>query len=293
MLSAIRWVIAEEVETWDMREWGLQVKNGRDGVFRLYDLRELSYKSPFSETNLRREIGNPVAKLTLGRNWSQPIRRRAFGARQVGPYKLPELANPPILPLLSGQHFVPMREKALPTVRPNLSAMTFTAPLACFDHHVWGHYLPVSAEQAAPFVDGENRRVICTLDGTHRMHAALMLREGVFFVLVNQQVRDQLGLGIGDPVEVSLEQDPSPYGLPMPDELLMVFQQEPEADRLFHALTPGKQRSLIYLVRKVKHTDSRIAKALAIATHLQEARGQLDFKALNQWIKHYNQRKGT
>jgi len=170
--------------------------------------------------------------------------------------------------------------------------MVFTSTLAHFNYTLWGYYLPVSAAQATPFIAGEDRRVICTLNDHYCLHAALMPREGDFFILVNKEIRDKLGLSVGDSVQVALAKDQSEYGMPMPEELLVMLQQDPEADRWFHALTPGKQRSLIYLVSKVKSIDSRIAKAFAIVTHLKEAKGKLDFKALNMWIKHYNQRKG-
>lgn len=121
--------------------------------------------------------------------------------------------------------------------------MVFTSTLAIFNHNVWGYYLPVSAAQADSFIACDDRRVICTLNDQHRMHAALMPREGDFFILVNKEIRDKLGLSLGDSVQVALEKDRSEYGMPMPEELLVMLQQDLEADRLFHDLTPGKQRS--------------------------------------------------
>jgi len=115
-----------------------------------------------------------------------------------------------------------------------------------------------------------------------------MPKDGAYFILINKQVRDQLGLALGDPVEIRLEADQSEYGMPMPDELQVTLAQDEMASRHFHALTPGKQRNLIYIVSRVKSTDSRIRKALAIAEHLNASRGKLDFKALNEVIKRYN-----
>ena len=167
--------------------------------------------------------------------------------------------------------------------------MTFTAELACFpDSPLWGYYLPVSGAQGAPFVEGDDRRVICTLEDSHRMHAALMPRGEGFFILINKQIRDKFGLSLGDPVKVHLEKDRSEYGMPMPEELMVTLAQDEGAHRYFHALTPGRQRTLIYVVAKVKNPDSRIRKALAIAEHLNTSRGKLDFKALNLVIKRYN-----
>ncbi|MBK8517794.1 MAG: hypothetical protein IPL55_16360 [Saprospiraceae bacterium] len=56
----------------------------------------------------------------------------------------------------------------------------------------------------------------------------------------------------------------------------------------FHALTPGKQRSLIYIVGKVKNTESKIRKSLAIADHLTSNKGKIDGKLLYEALKEYN-----
>jgi hypothetical protein len=70
-----------------------------------------------------------------------------------------------------------------------------------------------------------------------------------------------------------------------------VLAQDEEGARYFYALTKGKQRSLVYVVGKVKNVDSQIAKGLAIMHHLKEAQGKLDFKRLGEVIKEYNQLK--
>jgi uncharacterized protein YdeI (YjbR/CyaY-like superfamily) len=82
--------------------------------------------------------------------------------------------------------------------------------------------------------------------------------------------------------------DDSKYGMPMPDEFQEVLYQEPDASKYFHELTAGKQRSLLYIVGKVKNTESRIKKSLAIADHLVANKGKLDFKMLNEAFKEYN-----
>lgn len=67
-----------------------------------------------------------------------------------------------------------------------------------------------------------------------------------------------------------------------------MLDQDEQGNELFHALTKGKQRSLVYLVTKVKNSDSRLNKSLAIIEHLKDVKGQLDFKMLNEKIKYYN-----
>lgn len=87
---------------------------------------------------------------------------------------------------------------------------------------------------------------------------------------------------------IQAQKNSSEYGLEMPEELAMVLEQDEEAKSYFDELTKSKQRSLIYIVLKVKNTDSRVRKALTIAAHLQQSKGTLDFKKLNEWTKYYN-----
>ncbi len=110
------------------------------------------------------------------------------------------------------------------------------------------------------------------------------------FILVNKEVRTKLSLTEGDEATIEVAKDHSKYGMDMPEELSVLFDQELEAKTFFEKLTPGKQRALLYLVTKVKNTNSRLNKALAIVHHLKEVNGKLDFKMLNETIKYYNSR---
>jgi uncharacterized protein YdeI (YjbR/CyaY-like superfamily) len=66
--------------------------------------------------------------------------------------------------------------------------------------------------------------------------------------------------------------------------------QDPEGEAVFESLTPGKKRSLIYVVSKVKSTNLRMRKAIVIVTHLAKY-GSLDYKVLNSEMKEANQKQ--
>ena len=66
------------------------------------------------------------------------------------------------------------------------------------------------------------------------------------------------------------------------------MDQDLAGKAFFDALTPGKKRTLIYLVANVKNVDSQLRKGMAILDHLKEANGKIDFKQVNQKIKEYN-----
>lgn len=107
-------------------------------------------------------------------------------------------------------------------------------------------------------------------------------------VLVNQERRNRLGLHQGDTFTVLLEKDTSEYGMPMSEEFREVLYQNPAADRIFHTLTAGKQRTLMHLSDNVKNPDIRIRRALVVTAHLEHQQGKIDFKLLNDELKAAN-----
>ncbi|MEQ9302344.1 MAG: YdeI/OmpD-associated family protein, partial [Marinoscillum sp.] len=100
-----------------------------------------------------------------------------------------------------------------------------------------------------------------------------------------------LGIEEGDEISVTIEKDHSEFGHEVPESFQVLLDQDEAGRSFFEELTKGKQRSLIYIVKKVKNIDSQLAKGLAIMHHLKEAKGELDFKRLNELIKEYNNRK--
>ncbi len=78
-----------------------------------------------------------------------------------------------------------------------------------------------------------------------------------------------------------MRQDTSEFGLPMPEELSEVLEQDTSAKGYFDALTAGKKRSLIHIVSGVKNIDKRIERAMMIAEKLKENKGIL--KANEFW----------
>ncbi len=161
----------------------------------------------------------------------------------------------------------------------------FEATLEKLSDEFGYHYVGVSRSVCDAFgFKGNSRRVVATLNGTVKYQCALMPKDGDFFILVNKKNRDRLGIGVGDTVSVELVRDESKYGLPMPEELREVLDQDPEGDRFFHALTAGKQRTLLYYIGKWKDIDRRIHYALTIVEHLKRNNGKL-VKELSDELK--------
>ena len=150
---------------------------------------------------------------------------------------------------------------------------------------VWNVALFVEKDVATPFIT-KDRRVLVHFNKDFYMHSALMPDgSGDFFININKENRKKLNLTLGESVTFQLEKDNSKYGMSVPEELAALWEMDLEFNEYFHELTAGKQRTLLYLVNKMKNPDSRMKKALTICDYLKEVKGNLDFKELNLAIK--------
>lgn len=166
------------------------------------------------------------------------------------------------------------------------SPIPFTSILDRFDSNLWAFHILVPEAVSKIFLDQGNARVVCTLNDTLSFQCALMPKgEGVYFININKKIRDELKLKLGMQVQASLVRDDSTYGLPMPEELRELLELDEEGDRLFHALTPGKQRNLLYIAGQPKTSDKRIERALVLVEHLKANGGKIDFKQLYHDLK--------
>ncbi len=150
---------------------------------------------------------------------------------------------------------------------------------------MWYYLIHVPATYAEQ-LNKPDRRVICVLNGEKKIHAALMPNgEGSYYIIINKEVRKKLGLGVGSKVNVALEKDTSPYGIAAPEVFLELCEQDPEGSKVFHELTPGKQRSLLYVIGKPKSETKQMEKAFVVLDYLKSVNGKLDFKELNEAFK--------
>jgi len=169
--------------------------------------------------------------------------------------------------------------------------MTIKAPILKFESNLWSYYVAIPKKIGDQFIQGEDRRVKCTIENYQTIHSALMPKGDVYSIYVKKEFLKKYGLSEGDEVNILLEKDESEYGMPLPESFEALLEQDEEGRIYFKELSMGKQRSLIHIVSKVKNVDSQLAKGLAIMHHLKEAKGELDFKRLNVLIKEYNNRR--
>jgi len=167
-----------------------------------------------------------------------------------------------------------------------MEVKTFEATLKRFDSDLWGHHFIVPDEISTYFIENDSKRVICSIDNHVDFHCALMPSgENGYFINVNKENRKKSKWSIGQTRQISLVKDESKYGMPIAEEMEEALASDNVANDIFHSLTAGKQRTLIYLASKPKTSTTRIKKSIIILDYLKEVDGELDFKELNQAFK--------
>lgn len=130
------------------------------------------------------------------------------------------------------------------------------------------------------------KRLQVSINGHKAIDSSLISGgEQQYFIKINETQMKKMSLSVGDEATLELTPDNSEYGMSLPPEFTAIWEIDDEAKKYFHLLSPGKQRSLIYIVNKVKSLDIRTRKATIIMEHLTVNNGKLYFKLLNESFK--------
>jgi hypothetical protein len=155
--------------------------------------------------------------------------------------------------------------------------------------NLWGGHIIVSDLVANEIKEQRFKRFICSLNDEVSFHCALLsMGNGLYFINVNKEIQKKLKVGFGAGVKVNLREDKSKYGIPLPEEMKELINQDDQVNQVFHSLSEGKQRSLLYVIGKPKTSKTRLKKAVLIARYLVSMNGNLDFRELNNYIKEHN-----
>lgn len=167
-----------------------------------------------------------------------------------------------------------------------MEVQKFIAVVDNFKGNLWGHHIRIPAKISNYFLSTETRRLVCMVPNGESFSCALMSRgEGDYFIHLNKDRLRRLNVSVGSKIEVTLKIDESTCGMPMPVEMEELMHLDEEGKNYFHALTPGKQRSLLYLIGKAKKTETRLRKAWTVLEYLKVNQGKMDFRTLNEAFK--------
>lgn len=123
--------------------------------------------------------------------------------------------------------------------------------------------MKIRAETVNRFGKKGATRLKCTLDRKLSYSCGLNhLGDGNFYIIVATRYVKLLGKRSGDVVMFEITEDQSPLGVEIPGVLEALLEQDEDAKRIFGAMTDGKKRSLIYLIKRIKDIDKQIQKAL-------------------------------
>lgn len=164
--------------------------------------------------------------------------------------------------------------------------MYFTTTIEKIESSVWSYIIRVPIDISDEILKQKTKRVVCNINNQLKIQCALMpYGDGSYFINLNKEIRTKIAKAKIVDLEISLTIDSSEFGMPFPEEFKELLELDDEGNRYFRALTIGKQRNLIHIVGKIKSSDIRIRKAIAIVDYLKVSKGILDFKALNEALK--------
>ena len=131
-------------------------------------------------------------------------------------------------------------------------------------------FIAIGTSMAQKFVKKGIKRCICILNGKSSLHVALQSRkEERYFIYISKHVLKELSLKKGMTVQMELKEDESQFQFEKAAEWNEVLATDPIAKDIFDQLTPGNQRSILYLITRVKSSEKRIERSLHIAEQLK------------------------
>jgi hypothetical protein len=132
----------------------------------------------------------------------------------------------------------------------------------------------IPTETYKPFADKNMNRVKVVAsykDKSLTFYAAVKKdkKSGDYKMMFSKQKQKELNLSLADEFDMQLFEDTSKYGVEMPEELEAVLVSDFDAYEIFEALTKGKQRSIIYGVKRFKGSQNKIDKSLILCENLK------------------------
>ena len=120
------------------------------------------------------------------------------------------------------------------------------------------------------------KRVIVTIRGHALRLGLLPLEGGGRYLMLNKDVCAAVGIKLGDELEITIEPDPNPDHVDLPDELAEALAAWPEAETAFNNYSGAHRRAMARLVDEAKQRETRIRRAVKLTENL--ARGLHPFR---------------
>lgn len=126
-------------------------------------------------------------------------------------------------------------------------------------------YFPINKQLIEQYEKNSKTRFICTIDDSYTFSCGLNhLGDGNYFVMLTKDRMNNIGKSVGDSIAIQLVEDTSKLGVEIPEVLEILLEQDPRLNAKFVQLTPGKQRSIIFQMNKIKDLNKQVAKTIEL-----------------------------
>lgn len=140
-----------------------------------------------------------------------------------------------------------------------MKEFTTTLVSGCKPPYASWTFLNIPAELAVQWGAGQIA-VRGTISGT-TFRGTASRGEGQLRIPIARELRERAGVAIGETVDVTIELDPNPRPLSVPEELRAVFKHHPEVARLYDQLPQSLRRAWAAYVEKAKRPETRNRRA--------------------------------
>lgn len=126
-------------------------------------------------------------------------------------------------------------------------------------------FFEINKQLIEQFEKKSKTRFICTIDDSYTFPCGLNhLGDGNFFIMLTKDRINTINKSVGDSIDVQLVEDTSKLGVEIPEVLEILLEQDPRLNAKFLQLTPGKQRSIIFQMNKIKDLNKQVAKTIEL-----------------------------
>lgn len=140
--------------------------------------------------------------------------------------------------------------------------LDFSAEVESFEKMGYGAFIALPERIWVLAKASGFKRWICTLNDAVTWHCAILpLGDGRRFVILSKDKLKAADLDLGHHVHVLLEPDVSQYGMALPPDLEEMLEADPEFQRRFDEMKPGRRRGVIHHIASAK-TEETIAKRI-------------------------------
>lgn len=131
-------------------------------------------------------------------------------------------------------------------------------------------YISLPENMAKSFIDAGTKRIICKINRNTELHRAIQSSKDFgYYIMLGKSTLKSANLTIGQSIEVELVKDETAVEALIPEALDAVLKSDFEAYEAFNKLTPGKKRSIMYLVTGVKSEQKQVERALKIMENIK------------------------